>query len=517
VRPLVPALLAAAATLTGAAPQPSSAVDAAFAKFWAAKNPGDAAKAAVEVVKTGSAFDEAFARLKRGRTFDTHPPVGIVSGRRGEFSYFLDVPATYDPSHSYQVRFQLHGGISAPRDHNERRGRAGIGRLAGAEQIYVLPASWNEEPWWSTDQVENLRAILDTVKRTYNVDDNRVVVSGVSDGGTGAYYVAMRDTTPYAAFLPLNGYILVLQHAVPDGEPDLFPGNLRNKPLFVVNGGRDPLYPMAAVEPTLEHLAKGGVNITYKPQPQAGHDTSWWPDVKDAFEGFVREHPRVPLPDRLTWETSDPHKSGRAHWLEIDALGTMSDEAKDLPDLNVYTRAPAAELGFRLAPGLKIDRIIKDTMAARMGLERNDVIQAVGATSIRSDADLLGALQTFKSGSPIRMTVLRSGHTVELSGTFEPQVVQAPSEPMFRRSGRSGRVDLLRSGNTVNARTRGVTQFTLLLSPDQFDFNQPVRVVVNGRTAFEGRVEKSLATLMKWAAPDNDRAMLFGAELTIKP
>jgi hypothetical protein len=115
------------------------------------------------------------------------------------------------------------------------------------------------------------------------------------------------------------------------------------------------------------------------------------------------------------------------------------------------------------------------------------------------------------------MTVLRSGHTVELSGTFEPQVVQAPSEPMFRRSGRSGRVDLLRSGNTVNARTRGVTQFTLLLSPDQFDFNQPVRVVVNGRTAFEGRVEKSLATLMKWAAPDNDRAMLFGAELTIKP
>ena len=26
----------------------------------------------------------------------------------------------------------------------------------------------------------------------------------------GAYYVAMRDTTPYASFLPLNGHILVL-------------------------------------------------------------------------------------------------------------------------------------------------------------------------------------------------------------------------------------------------------------------------------------------------------------------
>ena len=44
----------------------------------------------------------------------------------------------------------------------------------------------------------------------YNIDENRVVVSGVSDGGTGAYYVAMRDTTPFASFLPLNGYWMVL-------------------------------------------------------------------------------------------------------------------------------------------------------------------------------------------------------------------------------------------------------------------------------------------------------------------
>jgi hypothetical protein len=34
--------------------------------------------------------------------------------------------------------------------------------------------------------------------------------------------------------------------------------------------------------------------------------------------------------------------------------------------------------------------------------------------------------------------------------------------------------------------------------------------------AFEGRLEKSVATLLKWSARDNDRAMLFGAELKIK-
>jgi hypothetical protein len=40
--------------------------------------------------------------------------------------------------------------------------------------------------------------------------------------------------------------------------------------------------------------------------------------------------------------------------------------------------------------------------------------------------------------------------------------------------------------------------------------------VTNGRVAFEGKVEKSVATLLKWAGHDNDRTMLFGAELKIE-
>jgi hypothetical protein len=38
---------------------------------------------------------------------------------------------------------------------------------------------------------------------------------------------------------------------------------------------------------------------------------------------------------------------------------------------------------------------------------------------------------------------------------------------------------------------RGVTAFTLLLSPVKFAFSQPVKVVANGRTVFEGRVERN--------------------------
>jgi len=68
----------------------------------------------------------------------------------------------------------------------------------------------------------------------------------------------------------------------------------------------------------------------------------------------------------------------------------------------------------------------------------------------------------------------------------------------------------------ITASTRGVAAFTLLLSPDQFDFARPVKVVANGRTVFDGKVERSVKTLLKYAALDNDRTMLFGAELHIK-
>ena len=168
---------------------------------------------------------------------------------------------TYDPAKKYQVRVQLHGGVGRP-DPTPRGN--GIGNLAsGADQIYVLPTAWADAEWWTDRQLENLRTILDRVKRTYNVDENRVVLSGVSDGGTGTYYFAMRDTTPFASFLPLNGAIAVLRSSSTGTDGEMFPNNFVNKPFFIVNGGKDPLYPTTLVEPYIKQMQAGGVEVKY--------------------------------------------------------------------------------------------------------------------------------------------------------------------------------------------------------------------------------------------------------------
>jgi hypothetical protein len=139
----------------------------------------------------------------------------------------------------------------------------------------------------------------------------------------------------------------------------------------------------------------------------------------------------------------------------------------------------------------------------------------VNDRTIPMNQDIADALAEIAPGATIRLMVARNNEPVDLEGVYQPQIVKLPARQLFDRSRPWGRVDLVRNGNTVTATTYGVSKFTLLASPDQFDFNTPIVVVANGKTVFNARVQKDRTVLLKWAARDNDRTMLFGAELHI--
>ena len=166
--------------------------------------------------------------------------------------------------------------------------------------------------------------------------------------------------------------------------------------------------------------------------------------------------------------------------------------------------------------GTTVERLKSGSSFDRLGVRDGDVIVGVGEVTVGSANDFLRALAGYRMNAPLQLTVRRAGREVQLSGKFDPEEIHLPPGPLFKHGTKSARVDLVRNGNTVDAATRGVSELTLLVSPDQFDFAQPLIVKTNGRVAFEGRLERSVPTLLKWAARDNDRAMLFGAEVTIK-
>jgi hypothetical protein len=153
--------------------------------------------------------------------------------------------------------------------------------------------------------------------------------------------------------------------------------------------------------------------------------------------------------------------------------------------------------------------------AERIGLKAGDAVVRLNDKTVPAGMDLNDALEAITPGSRLTLLVARDNLPVEVNGSYEPQIAPSPPRHLFARGAPGGRVDLTRRGNTVTAATRGVAAFTLLLSPDQFDFAKPVTVVANGRTVFEGKVEKNVRTLLKYAATDNDRTMLFGAELHV--
>ena len=409
-------------------------LDAALRAFWEADSPKDAERRTADVLATRASFATILARLKAGRAFQALKGGRVempTTDNGNRLDNVLDVPADYTAERRWALRVSLHGGVGRPApDAGGEPPRPLTNRIPGTGEIVLHPRAWSQSEWWTAGQVDNVLALVDRVKRRFNIDESRIYATGISDGGTGVYYFGMRAATPWAACLPLNGHPSVLANPDVGADGQLYPGNLANCPTYAVSGGRDRLYPAASVTPLVELFKRAGVPFVHQIYPEAGHDVSWWPEERPRYEAFLAAHARVAHPTRVSWETERTDRYNRFRWLIVDRLGKRGSDVA-LEDVNSF--APRPQMNVQL----------------------------------------------------------------------------------YDRTKPSGRVDAVRSGNAFDVRTRGVQQFTLLLSPDVIDLAKPVQVTVNGRLVHDAVVPADAATLLRWAARDNDRAMLYASALPI--
>ena len=432
----------------------------------------------------------------------------------------MHIPDTYDPSRPYPVRVYLHGGVMRP-----LRDEGGWWRnqdpFVRPDSIVVFPASWPESIWWQQSQVENLGGLLNDLKRVYNVDENRAYLLGMSDGATGAFYHAFKATTPWAAFLPFHGHPGVLTNPSSDVDGEMHVTNLRNKPFLVVNGGQDRLYPLEVVGPFIQLFESANVPVDFHDLPEAGHNMQWWPDLSPSIDSFVASTPRRPLPDRLSWESESAELFNRAHWLMINELGPVEGESELEPFNTLTRRISDAQLGISMVgelvdgSGLKLLDVGAGSIVEAAGIERDDIIVTVSGEPIPTPEALRQALIDFAPGEELPISVRRDSDVLDFTLRY-PTTFITQARSAFPHDEPSGRVDLSREGNTVTARTQGVRRYTLLLSPDQFDFSEPIQVVTNGVVSHDSFVRPTVETLLRWAAIDQDHSLLFGAELEIE-
>ncbi len=294
--------------------------------FWSANTEVEIESNKRRLIAQASNIETLYRWLNAGPAFAQDVALGQQEsaridrdGTRYPFVYLI--PETYDATQSYPVEFMLHGGVSRPEwDPGGEWWRRGYDSLKKEDRIVVVPAAWNTAFWWFDNQADNLPSILKELKQIYNIDDNRVTLSGVSDGGTGAYFFAFKQSTEWAAFFPYIGHPGVLRNPQSGPGYKLYFENLMSRPLYIVNGENDPLYPVSSIEPFIKILQEANIGHVFRAIEDGGHNTNWLPDEQPMIEQFKLDNPRVPFPSELRWVADRSDRYNRNLWLRIEEL-----------------------------------------------------------------------------------------------------------------------------------------------------------------------------------------------------
>ncbi len=145
--------------------------------------------------------------------------------------YAVYIPPTYDPSRTYPMMVVLHGGSS--------NGNLFLGVVLGnnlnwknypqhlydeftprwtPDWIVVAPTGFGQVLWrWMGEQ--DVLDVIDDVQKHYNVDPNHIVLSGLSNGGLGAYSIGMRHASRFSTVMAMAGAPGWHQYANAAGAP----------------------------------------------------------------------------------------------------------------------------------------------------------------------------------------------------------------------------------------------------------------------------------------------------------
>ncbi|MEZ4457983.1 MAG: hypothetical protein R2882_15775, partial [Gemmatimonadales bacterium] len=294
---------------------PARAQAGPLAGWWDSSDPAARAAVASAVVRSGAPFQTVYRALRDGPPAERKVPTGLLNrvyraSDGFDHPYQVVVPAGYDPTRRYPVRFYLHGGVGRPQPGTWKDPED----TATPDVIAVFPSGWAESVWWEWAQVETFHAIVAELARVYRIDENQVSLYGQSDGGTGAWYQAFKAPTMWSAYLILIGHPAVLANPRFQSSGELFPRNLSHQAFFVANARNDRLYPSASMMPYVEAFRRAGATVAFT-EKDGDHSVAWMPEERPAMDRFLAAHPRRPLPDTLDWETERVDRGNRVSWL----------------------------------------------------------------------------------------------------------------------------------------------------------------------------------------------------------
>jgi predicted esterase len=247
--------------------------------------------------------------------------------------YAVQLPRDYDPSIPCPLLLVLHGavyinmGFPDPTDilNNGSRDTTGMNQFFSQfgyryHIIVVYPHANRDFNWMHPDDGFGMvPKIVKSLKRMLNIDDNKVFISGHSNGATGVVSYLLKSPSLFAGFYGFNSNPRIQTGGT-------FIRNALNRSYFNVATDKDYYFPVSGHD-TLRRLAMA-MGIDWQNHVYYGFP-HWFPQFKESSPAFqlmfddMTARTRNPFHHDLYWECDD-NRHGRCDWIGIDELDTLA-------------------------------------------------------------------------------------------------------------------------------------------------------------------------------------------------
>jgi phospholipase/carboxylesterase len=208
--------------------------------------------------------DEAFQRqFLRGTAHNRTGPMCFDNDGAERGGYWLYIPEYYEPARKWPLVMALHGGSGTGRLFlwswlRDVRSRGAI--LVAPTSVGNTWALIGDDP-----DTPNLARILDSIRSGWNVDPARLLLTGMSDGGTFTYVTALKAESPFTHLAPVSAAFHPMLAQMADS------GRTRRLPIHIVHGALDWMFPVALAQLAHRTLREAGADVTYREVADLSH------------------------------------------------------------------------------------------------------------------------------------------------------------------------------------------------------------------------------------------------------